>query len=487
MRQSYESPEDNSDTTTGDSLDYLPVFLDLRGKRVLLVGGGPVAARKAALLRAAGARLRIVAPERCAELEALCADVGIEYLPRRFAADQLRDCVLAVAATDSVDTNREIASAAQAERIWVNVVDDAASGNCLMPSIIDRSPVIIAIGTGGTTPTLARRLRARIEAMLPERLGVLARAAGERRARVRAALPALQARQHFWDDFFDSALAQQILAAPLEAAAIDAGFDAQIAATRDANRDASAQTPMGIVWLIGAGPGDPDLLTLRAQQLLQQCDVVLYDRLVPEAVLARVRRDAERIFVGKQPGRHRTTQLRIHELLIQHARRGRRVARLKGGDPMVFARGGEELAALAEAGVPVIVVPGVTAALGAASSARIPLTHRGAAQSVCFVTAMGEAAAALDWRALAAPLQTVVFYMGASQLPQIVARLIEHGAPPTRPAAIVEHATLPGQRVIAGKLFDIAAKAATATVRSPALLVVGDVAQFAATASSTGA
>jgi uroporphyrin-III C-methyltransferase/precorrin-2 dehydrogenase/sirohydrochlorin ferrochelatase len=460
-------------------LDYLPVFLDLRGKRVLLVGGGPVAARKAALLRSAGARLRIVAPERCAELQALCSHADIECLPERFTPAALGDCVLVVAATDSADTNHEVASAARSMRIWVNVLDDATGGDCLMPSIVDRSPVIVAIGTGGATPTLARRVRERIETLLPERLGALARAAGERRERVRAALPALLARQHFWDDFFDSTLAQQILAAPLDAAAIDAGFDEQVAAAREATMDASSQARMGVVWLIGAGPGDPDLLTLRAQQLLQQCDVVMYDRLVPEAVLARVRRDAERVFVGKQPGSHRTTQLRIQELLIEHARRGRRVARLKGGDPMVFARGGEELAALAQAGVPVIVVPGVTAALGAASSARIPLTHRGASQSVCFVTAMGEAAAALDWRALAAPLQTVVFYMGASQLPQIVARLIEHGAPPDRPAVIVEQATLPGQRVIAGTLRDIAARAGNAAVGAPALLVVGDVAQFA--------
>ena len=468
-------------------MDYLPVFVDLRGRRVLLVGGGPVAARKAALLHAAGARLRVVAPERCAELQALASRSDIEFLPQRFTPATLGDCVLVVAATDSAETNHEVAAAARSARIWVNVVDDAAAGDCLMPSIIDRSPVIVAIGTGGATPTLARRVRARIEALLPERLGALARAAGERRERVRAALPAMLARQHFWDDFLDSPLAQQILAAPLAAAAIDAGFDAQLAAAGDAATGASAQPRMGIVWLIGAGPGDPDLLTLRAQQLLQQCDVVMYDRLVPEAVLARVRRDAERVFVGKQPGSHRTTQQRIHELLVQHARRGRRVARLKGGDPMVFARGGEELVALAQAGVPVIVVPGVTAALGAASSARIPLTHRGASQSVCFVTAMGEAAAALDWRALAAPLQTVVFYMGASQLPQIVARLIEQGAPPDRPAAIVEQATLPGQRVIAGTLRDIAARAGAAEVGAPALLVVGDVAQFATNDSIAGA
>ncbi|MDE2250897.1 MAG: uroporphyrinogen-III C-methyltransferase, partial [Gammaproteobacteria bacterium] len=300
----------------------------------------------------------------------------------------------------------------------------------------------------------------------------------------------LAARQRFWEDFFNSALAQRLLAGPVGTADADAGFSAQLAAAQapaaEAGAPAGARAAAGVVWLIGAGPGDPDLLTLRAQQLLQECDVVLYDRLVPAAVLARVRRDAERVFVGKEPGRHRTTQQRIHELLIAHARRGLRVARLKGGDPLVFARGGEELAALAEAGIPVLVVPGVTAALGAASAARIPLTHRGASQSVCFVTAMGEAAAALDWRALAAPLQTVVFYMGVAQLPQIVARLVGHGAPPTRRAAIVEHATLPGQRVIAATLGQIAARAAAAGVGAPALLIVGEVAAFAGAAQRAG-
>ena len=463
-------------------MDYLPVFLDLRGQPVLLVGGGPVAARKAELLQAAGAQLRVVAPKRCAELAVLCAQPGSEYLATEFEPAQLEGCVFAVAATDSAEVNQQVAAAGRAARIWVNVVDDRAASNCLMPSIVDRSPVIVAIGTGGASPTLARRLRASIEALLPERLGELARAAGERRAQLRAALPALSARQRFWEDFFDSALAQRILAGPIGSAVMDAGFNAQI----DAALAPGAPARMGVVWLIGAGPGDPDLLTLRALQLLQQCDVVLYDRLVPASVLARVRRDAERIFVGKEPGRHRTTQQRIHELLIEHARRGRRVARLKGGDPMVFARGGEELVALTRAGVPVLVVPGVTAALGAASAAGIPLTHRGAAQSVCFVTAMGEAAAALDWRALAAPLQTVVFYMGAAQLPQIVARLLEHGAPLERHAAIVEHATLPGQRVIAGTLQRIAALAAAAAVGAPALLIVGAVAEFAGAGPETG-
>lgn len=469
------SRADNSRTKKLAHMDYLPVFLDLRDRRVLLVGGGAVAARKAALLQEAGALLRIVAPERCPELAELCQRPGTEYIAATFEPAHLHECVLAIAATDQGAVNLQVSAAGRAANVWVNAVDDPAASSCLMPAIVDRSPVIVAIGTGGATPTLARRLRARIEAIMPERLGELAREARNRRARVRAALPTLALRQRFWEDFFDSTLAQQLLAGKLDAAAVDAGFATQL----DAALAPGVATSQGMVWLIGAGPGDPDLLTLRAQQLLQQCDVVLYDRLVPAAVLARVRRDAERVFVGKEPGRHRTTQQRIHELLIEHARRGRRVARLKGGDPMVFARGGEELAALTRAGIPVLVVPGVTAALGAASAAGIPLTHRGVAQSVCFVTAMGEAAAALDWRSLAAPLQTVVFYMGAAQLPQIIARLLEQGAPPKRPAAIVEHATLPGQRVIAGTLGGIVAMAAAAAVGAPALLIVGEVAEFA--------
>jgi uroporphyrin-III C-methyltransferase/precorrin-2 dehydrogenase/sirohydrochlorin ferrochelatase len=236
----------------------------------------------------------------------------------------------------------------------------------------------------------------------------------------------------------------------------------------------------GEVYLIGAGPGDPDLLTLRALQLLQRADVVLYDRLVSAAVLERARRDAIRIDVGKESGRHRVTQQRIHELMLEHAGRGLRVARLKGGDPFIFGRGGEEIDVLLAAGIPLVVVPGISAAQGAAASARVPLTHRGLAQSVSFVTAMGEAAERLDWTALAAPLQTVVFYMGVAQLPRIVRNLIARGAPASRPALIIERATLPEQRVLSGTLLDIAQRAQDAAIQAPALLIVGDVAARAA-------
>jgi uroporphyrin-III C-methyltransferase/precorrin-2 dehydrogenase/sirohydrochlorin ferrochelatase len=237
------------------------------------------------------------------------------------------------------------------------------------------------------------------------------------------------------------------------------------------------------VYLIGAGPGDPDLLTLRALQLLQQSDVVLYDRLVSDAVLERVRRDAECVYVGKESGQHRVTQQRIHALLLEYAGRGLRVARLKGGDPLIFGRGGEEIDALTAAGIPVVVVPGITAALGAAASAGVPLTQRGVAQSVTFVTAMGEGAETLDWRSLAASGQTVVFYMGIAQLPRIVGHLLANGAPRDRPAAIVERATLPEQRVVAGTLEDISERAQRLRVEAPALLLVGAIAARAARAA----
>jgi uroporphyrin-III C-methyltransferase/precorrin-2 dehydrogenase/sirohydrochlorin ferrochelatase len=469
-------------------MDYLPLFLDLRGRTVLLVGGGEVAARKAELLLAAGARLKVVAPELGERLAALLAQHGGEHLPEAFAAGHLAGCALAIAATDDRDVNLAVGTAGRVANVWVNAVDDPAASSCLMPAIIDRSPIVIAIGSGGASPTLVRRLRAQLEALLPARLGELARRAGAWRERVRAALPDVDRRRRFWDGFFEGELAARLLAGPVpgvgaadDEARSEAGSEAGIeAAFASALAAEAAATPRGAVWLIGAGPGDPDLLTLRAQQLLQQCDVVLYDRLVPEAVLARVRRDAVRVSVGKQPGQHRTTQARIHELLLEYAGRGLRVARLKGGDPMVFGRGGEELAAVAAAGIPVLVVPGVTAALGAAAAAGFPLTHRGRSQALVLVTAMGEAAAALDWRMLAAPLQTVVFYMGVGQLPAIVARLRAHGAPAARAALVMERATQPGQRQVAGTLADIAPRVASAGIGAPALLVVGDVAGYAA-------
>jgi len=451
------------------------MFLDLRGRLVVVVGGGAVAGRKVGLLLAAGARVRIVAPRLEPGLARHRDQGRVQFLEAPFDASQLEGAMLVIAATGRPEVNRAVAAAAAARGTFVNSVDDPGASSCLMPSIIDRSPLVVAIGTGGSSPTLARRVRAQLESLLPARLGELAQLAGRARERVRRALPQIERRRRFWDGLFSGSIATRVYAGDL------AGAEAQL--TRELAH-AEAQ-PRGEVYLIGAGPGDPDLLTLRALQLLQQADVVLYDRLVSDAVLGRVRRDAECVYVGKESGQHRITQQRIHALLLEYAGRGLRVARLKGGDPFIFGRGGEEIDALAAAGIPVTVVPGITAALGAAASAGLPLTQRGVAQSVTLVTAMGEGAEALDWRGLAATGQTVVFYMGIAQLPRIVSHLFENGAPRRRPAAIIERATLPGQRVVAGTLEDIAERAHAHGISAPALLLVGDIAARAGRVPAT--
>ena len=453
-------------------MDYLPVFLNLRDQLTVVVGGGAVATRKVEMLLKAHARVRVVAPLLHAELS-LYRDAGrIEHLGCEFEPRHLDGAMFAIAATDRVEVNHAVAAAGAARGIFVTVVDDTSASTAVMPAIVDRSPLVVAIGSSGQSPTLARRVRAQLEALLPERLGELVRLAGSARERVQRALPDINLRRRFWDQLFAGSIASKVYAGGMrEAGAL---LDSELRAAAD-----GTQRPRGEVYLIGAGPGDPDLLTLRALQLLQQSDVVLYDRLVSDAVLERVRRDAERIFVGKQSGSHRVTQQRIHALLLEYAGRGLRVARLKGGDPFIFGRGGEELDLLRRAGIPVIVVPGITAALGAAASAALPLTQRGVAPSVTFVTATGDGAEGLDWRSLAAPLQTVVFYMGVAQLALIVERLRAHGALAGHPVAIVEQATLPGQRVIAGCLGDICAQAQQAQVAAPALLIVGEVARRA--------
>jgi uroporphyrin-III C-methyltransferase/precorrin-2 dehydrogenase/sirohydrochlorin ferrochelatase len=450
---------------------YLPVFLDLRDRPVLLAGGGAVAARKLGALLRAGARVRIVAPALGTAVIEQAQRGGVELCRRGFEPGDVDGMWLVIAATDDAGVNATVAAAAAARGVWVNVVDDARASSCLMPSIIDRSPVLVAVGTGGASPTLARRMRAAIEAVLPEGLGALAELAARWRGRVRAALPDVAARRRFWEDLFDGAAGWRLAGGD----AADEWMRAAIAAATEAG--AAGVAGRGEVWLIGAGPGAPDLLTLRALQLLQRADVVLYDRLVPAAIVERARRDAERVFVGKESGRHRITQDHINGLLLDYARRGLKVARLKGGDPFVFGRGGEEIAVAARAGIPVTVVPGITAALGAAASTGTSLTQRRVAQALCLVTVMGAAAEALDWRALATPLQTTVFYMGVAELGRIAERLIAHGAPPDRPALLVERATLPGQRVICGNLSDIAGRGAAAGITAPALLIVGEAAR----------
>jgi uroporphyrin-III C-methyltransferase/precorrin-2 dehydrogenase/sirohydrochlorin ferrochelatase len=460
-------------------MDYLPIFLRVEARPVVVVGGGEVALRKAQWLLKAGAQVTVVAPQLHAELAQYAVNADLRHRAAAFAPEVLEGAVAVVAATDERAVNAAVSAAARARGIPVNVVDDAELSTFIFPAIIDRSPLIVAVSSAGAAPVLARGVRAQIEALLPARLGGLARFMGRHRKTVQRAL-AKSGRRAFWERIVHGPVASDVLRGREDAAA--AGLQRELRASQ---LTAPAQgAALGEVYLIGAGPGDPDLLTLRALQLLQQADVILYDRLVSEAVLDRARRDARRIFVGKESG-ERGQQERIHALLVELAGTGQRVARLKGGDPFVFGRGGEELEVLQAHGIPYTVVPGITAALGAAASSGLPLTHRRHAQSVTFVTGHDNDRAAPDWRFFANPQHTVVFYMGVAQLPGIVARLRAAGAQADHPVAVIERATLPEERLLRGTLADIAALAQAQDVEPPALLIVGAVAALASSDALT--
>lgn len=467
-------------------MDYLPVFMQLRSSPAVIVGGGRVGVRKADLLLRAGARLTVVAPELHEDLRSRAAAGDLTHVAERFVPAHLDGAAVVVAATGIRDVNRAVSEAARERGVPVNVVDDASLSTFIFPAIIDRSPVIVAVGSAGQAPVLARWVRERIEAILPASLGALARFMGERRKSVQRALgPA--ARRGFWERIVRGTAGAHLFTGDEPGAR--SAFDAELLVSQLTTSAATGGSALGEVYLIGAGPGDPDLLTLRALQLLQQADVILYDRLVPPAVLERARRDAQRIFVGKvHAGREgHTPQEDIHELMIRYARQGLKVARLKGGDPFIFGRGGEEVEELVRHGIPYLIVPGITAALGAAAGAGIPLTHRGLAQSVTFVTGHIPEEGALDWRTLARSGQTIVFYMGVGKLGAITARLRAAGAPDTLPAALIERATLPEQRVLRGTLAQIADLGGRAGITPPALLIVGEVVAVAAEPAATAA
>ncbi|MFQ1795000.1 siroheme synthase CysG [Aeromonas veronii] len=449
-------------------MDYLPIFCRLDNKPVLLVGGGEVAERKARLLLDAGAQLTVVAPKLDPELAELATNGSIEWLAGEFASEQLAGKWLVVAATDRREVNALVYQSANRARIFANVVDDPKRSSFIMPSIIDRSPLMVAISSGGKAPVLARLLREKLEALLPQHLGAVATFAGSLRERVKARFASMGERRRFWERLLGADRLGQALARG------DCASANQLADSLFADESQIR----GEVVLVGAGPGDPGLLTLHALRQMQQADVVVYDRLVSDEVMALVRRDAKRIFVGKQAGNHCVPQEGINQLLLEEAQKGQRVVRLKGGDPFIFGRGGEELETLVGTGIGFQVVPGITAASGCAAYAGIPLTHRDHAQSVRFVTAHGKGGARdLDWPLLAKDRQTLVFYMGLSSCATIREQLLAHGKAGNTPVALIERGTQPCQRVIRGTLDELPALAVG--VESPALIMVGSVVTLA--------
>ena len=454
-----------------DPVPLFPLFADLRGRRVLVVGGGAVARRKLEPLLAAGARVVVGAPWLEPAVTELFAQGRIEHLAGPFQPAWLDGAWLVVAATDDGEVNRAVAEAAQARRIWANVVDDLALSSWQSPARIERGPLQIAISSGGGAPMLARHLREKLETELDESLAGLATLLLRERGRIRARHPRLAERRRFFETLLAGPVAQRFRAG--DAPGAQRAFDAALG-------EAPPSRDIGSVALVGAGPGDPGLLTLRALRLLNQADVILHDRLVSPGVLALARRDADFIEVGKQASLHHVSQDGIHALMLEHARAGRRVVRLKGGDPFVFGRGGEELEFLHAHGIAFEVVPGITAALACAAHAGVPLTHRDHAQSVRLLTAhCKDSLDTLDWRALAQEKQTLAVYMGVAGLAGFRDRLLAHGREAGTPFALVENGSRPEQRIITGTLAELPALAALHAVQSPALLILGEVAALA--------
>lgn len=452
-------------------MNHFPLFADLKDRTAVVVGAGLVAERKIALLRAAGARVIVSARAAHPQVLARARAGEIELRLGEFDPALLDEAWLAVAATSDRAQNRQVADAAAARRLFCNVVDDPELSSVQVPAIVDRSPITIAISSGGAAPVIARRLRERIESLFDPALGALAALAQRKRPAIRQARPQLRPRRDFYDWLLDGPVL----------GALRRGRAGEAEALLDQALAARNPPPAGKVLLVGAGPGDPGLLTLRGLRALNEADVILADRLVSPAVLALARRDAQVIDVGKAPGGpHESTQARIHALMVSHARQGRCVVRLKGGDPMVFGRGGEELQHLKRHGIAYEVVPGITAALACGAYAGIPLTHRGHAQSLTLATAHRQAGASGRDRPAASgdggDGRTRVYYMGVERLPELSARLLAEGHAPGLPCALVENGSRPEQRTLHATLGSLAHAAQRHAIRSPALVIVGAVA-----------
>ena len=447
-------------------MDIFPISLKLQQQPCLIVGGGHIAYRKAVLLHKAGAVIHVIAPDIDANLLQLVEESQGQYIQALYPAQiQLNDYRLVIAATDDYAVNTQVFEDCEALKILVNSVDDPPHCRFMVPAIVDRSPLVISVASNGTSPVLSRQIRTQLETTIPHGMGKLAEFSGKWRAAVKAKISNPDERRVFWEDLYASPLKEQVF------------HDNLVEADRLIEQALLEwKTPKGEVYLVGAGPGDPELLTLKALRLMQQADVVIYDRLVSPAIMELCRRDATKIYVGKARSNHAVPQEGINALLVEYASKGQRVCRLKGGDPFIFGRGGEEIQELFAAGVPFQVVPGITAASGCSAYAGIPLTHRDYAQSVRFLTGhLKEGSPELPWDELVYQNQTLVLYMGLVGLEKICEKLIEHGQRPDMPVALISKGTTPEQKVVVGTLADIASKVEKNHIQAPTLTIIGDV------------
>ena len=452
-------------------MKFLPVFYDMRDKPCVVVGAGGIAARKADLLLSAGARVTVVAPQLSGEMAVFEQEGKVAWIKREYQAGDLDDAWLVIAGTASDTVNAQIAAEAETLKIPCNVVSDAKLGNTIMPSIINRDPVQIAVSTGGASPVLARLIRTNLESCTPSAYGNLAKLVEQYRETVKQSFPRVEERRKFWESVLEGPIAEHVFAGRNNDARTMLD---ELITTAEADPQYS-----GEVFLVGAGPGDPDLLTFRALRLMQKADVIVYDRLVSQPIMDLVRRDAERIYAGKERSNHAIPQENINQLLVRLAKEGKRVLRLKGGDNFIFGRGGEEISALIDEGVPFQVVPGITAASGCTTYAGIPLTHREFAQACIFVTGhLKDGSSDLNWEMLSHANQTVVFYMGLNNVQAICDHLRQYGRAPTTPAALIEKGTTPEQRVFIGDLDTLPTLVHKNNVKAPTLIVVGEVVEL---------
>lgn len=449
-------------------MDYFPIFTKLENKPVLIVGGGDVAHRKCQAMLQAKADITLVAPEFCEELLTLAQQQRVTLVKDYFSPNHVNKQSLIIAATDLESVNKAVFDTAEAHNIFVNVVDDQPKCRFIFPSIVDRQPITIAISSAGKAPVLARRLREKLETLIPQHIGPLAELAGNFRETVKSKLDSFTKRRMFWEKAFTSNAVSQVAKGDIT------GANETFRSILDGEGELT-----GEVFVVGAGPGDPELLTIKALQAMQTCDVIVYDYLVSNEIMALVRKDADLICVGKKLGNHSVPQDEINQILVDLAKQGKSVCRLKGGDPFIYGRGGEEVQELAKHHINFQIVPGITAAAGCSAYAGIPLTHRDHAQAIQFVTGhCKKDGQELDWQSLAKPNQTLAVYMGVIKSPHIQAKLIEHGRVPSTPVAVIENGTRKEQRVVTGELGSLAALIEREKIKSPALLIIGEVASL---------